>query len=671
MDAAAKSLRIRKANGSVGSFSTGVAPYMIKPANMLASRQREGVIFVGPSRSSKTMSLIDAWHAYVVTCDPGDMGLYFPTQLLAADFSRRRINRNHENSPDLGGRLSPYAHDNNIMLKVYRNGMMLSLGWPTTSQLAQRDFRYVGFSDYDAMPRDVGDGSPFEVGKNRIAVAGSAGMAMAESSPRFDIIDPDWKPSPEFPHEAPPVQHGIMVLYNQGDRHRWYWPCPDCHEWFEPTFDLLVPGDEEDIEQAAARTVLACPHHGCLIEHRHKTELNSRGDWLAEGESMTADGERVGEPRRSSFASFWLHGVAAAFRTWRSLMLEYMRAMQTFERTGSEEALRTTVNTHQGCPYLPRSMKSERTASELEDRATNEKWTQGFVPSGVRFILGVVDIQGNRFVCSAIGVGVGMEWWLLDRFDIALSNRMDGQGRQKLLKPSAYLEDWDLQVEQLIDKEYPLDDETGRRMPVHMVFCDSGGESGVTPRAYAFYRKLARFKTADGRQRDLRRRYRLVKGDPKMKDKAARVQEVYPDTTDRRDRRRSGARGDVPVLLLNSNLLKDEVMADLARDEIGPGYAHLPPWSPSEVFDELVAETRTQKGWENPARRRNEQIDLCYYAKGGALFLGAAAWGDDWERAPAWAKPWDENPRLTGQKVKAAPVRTMPSPILHDDPLLQ
>ena len=221
VDAAAKSLRIRKANGSVGSFSTGVAPYMIKPANMLASRQREGVIFVGPSRSSKTMSLIDAWHAYVVTCDPGDMGLYFPTQLLAADFSRRRINRNHENSPDLGGRLSPYAHDNNIMLKVYRNGMILSLGWPTTSQLAQRDFRYVGFSDYDAMPRDVGDGSPFEVGKNRIAVAGSAGMAMAESSPRFDIIDPDWKPSPEFPHEAPPVQHGIMVLYNQGDRHRW------------------------------------------------------------------------------------------------------------------------------------------------------------------------------------------------------------------------------------------------------------------------------------------------------------------------------------------------------------------------------------------------------------------------------------------------------------------
>lgn len=672
VDAAEKSLRIKLPNGSIGPYSAGTAPYMRKPANALSSRRYEAVIFAGPSRSSKTMSLIDAWHAYVVSCDPGDMGLYYPTQLLAADFGRRRINRNHDNSPDLGSRLSPYAHDNNIMLKVYRHGMMLSLGWPTTSQLAQRDFRYVGFSDYDAMPRNVGDGSPFEVGKNRIAVAGSAGMAMAESSPRFDIIDPDWRQPKENPHEAPPVEHGIMVLYNQGDRQRWYWQCFDCSMWFEPVFDLLVPGEQEDIELAAADTVLACPHCGSVIEHRHKVELNStRADWLAEGESLTKDGERIGVARESSFASFWLNGVAAAFRPWRSLMLEYLRAMQTYERTGSEEALRTTVNTHQGSPYLPRSMKAERTASDLENRAESEKWTQGFVPHGVRFILGVVDIQGYRFVCSMIGVGVGMEWWILDRFDIGQSNRKDAQGRLKMLKPSAYLEDWDLQIEHVMDKEYPLDDGSGRKMPVQMVLCDSGGEAGVTPRAYAFYRRLAKFKSADGRERDLRRRYRLVKGDPKLQAKSARVQETYPDTSDRRDRRRSGARGDVPVLLLNSNMLKDEVMADLGRDEPGPGYGHIPSWAPQEVFDELVAETRTQKGWGNPGRRRNEQTDLCYYAKGGALYLGADTWGENWERAPLWAKPWNENPRLVGQTVRSAPVATMPAPILPDDPLLR
>ncbi len=37
-----------------------------------------------------------------------------------------------------------------------------------------------------------------------------------------------------------------------------------------------------------------------------KRELNGRGVWLRDGESINADGSRYGDPRRSRIASFWM-----------------------------------------------------------------------------------------------------------------------------------------------------------------------------------------------------------------------------------------------------------------------------------------------------------------------------------------------------------------------------
>ena len=42
------------------------------------------------------------------------------------------------------------------------------------------------------------------------------------------------------------------------------------------------------------------------------------------------------KPTRSNIASFWMKGPAAAFQEWQSLVLEYLRAKQTFDLTGDE-----------------------------------------------------------------------------------------------------------------------------------------------------------------------------------------------------------------------------------------------------------------------------------------------------------------------------------------------
>jgi phage terminase large subunit GpA-like protein len=66
-------------------------------------------------------------------------------------------------------------------------------------------------------------------------------------------------------------------------------------------------------------------------------------------------------------------------------------------------------------------------------------------------------------------------------------------------------------------------------------------------------------------------------------------------------KRHGREKGDVPVYLLNSNVIKDAVYAGLQRSAPGPGYYHFPApktpnnpnsWLPMSFFDELNAEIR-------------------------------------------------------------------------------
>ncbi len=111
-----------------------------------------------------------------------------------------------------------------------------------------------------------------------------------------------------------------------------------------------------------------------------------------------------------------------------------------------------------------------------------------------------------------------------------------------------------------------------------------------------------------------------------------------PDASDRKDRK-NGGKGDVPVWLLNTNVLKDAVVGDLARTDPGPGYVHLARWllDVTGFFDEYEAEKRTDKGWMNPTKARNEAFDLHGYNRGACKILKADK--INWVSPPSWARP--------------------------------
>jgi phage terminase large subunit GpA-like protein len=138
-----------------------------------------------------------------------------------------------------------------------------------------------------------------------------------------------------------------------------------------------------------------------------------------------------------------------------------------------------------------------------------------------------------------------------------------------------------------------------------------------------------------------------VKGEPSKK--APRIRIDFPDS--QRKDRHAGARGDVPVLFINSTLMKDQAHAILGRTEPGGGMVNFPTWAPDWLYTQLTAEVRGPLRWENKAGRRNEAFDLLHYA----LSMGLSARHFtpiveriDWDAPPTWAADWDTNDLVFG-----------------------
>lgn len=624
-DAVAQYMRVPMGAGNSVPWDPLVAPYVIEPMNCLASREYDAVIFVGPARTGKTIGLIDGWVIYNVICDPDDMLIIQMTEEKAREHSKKRLARTFRVSPEVVSRLSPNKNDNNVYDRTFLAGNYLKIGWPSVNIMSSSDYKCVALTDYDRFPEDIdGEGDAFSLASKRTTTFMSSGMTLVESSPGRDVKDVKWRRT--SPHEAPPTT-GILSLYNRGDRRRWYWPCPHCGEYFQPCGDVVAGfRDIADPVLASEAAYIQCPSCSGRIMPEQKRELNGRGVWLRDGESINADGSRYGDPRRSRIASFWMEGPAAAYQTLSQLVYKLLTAEQEYETTGSEETLKTVINTDWGLPYLPRASMEQRKSELLEQRA--EPVPSRSVPDGVNFLVATVDVQAGRhrrFVVQVTGYGSRGERWIIDRYNITQSLRGDCDGESQRIDPASYPEDWDVLLTDVFHKSWPLASDPSQQMRLMAMAVDSGGEDGVTDNAYKFWRRCRR----DG----LGKRIYLFKGDSIRRAKL--ISRTFPDNTGRTGRRAQAA-GDVPLWLLQTDALKDRVNNALWRDSPGPGYVHFPDWLGSWFYDELTYEERSSDGkWSKPGRGANEAFDLMVYAEALVILHGYEK--IRWPDAPEWA----------------------------------
>lgn len=624
----------------IGKYRNETTPYMEEPADELNSSEFRGLIFVGSAQTGKTDALIVNWTGYGAHVDGQDMMIVCQSFTAARDFSMRRIDRLIRYTPEVKKALAKGSNADNKFDKTFDNGMLLTISHPSKNELSGKPVGRIAITDYDRIEDDVdGEGNAFDLAFKRTTTYQSNGMCMAESSPSREITD---HKKVVTGHMAPPTT-GILALYNRGDRRRWHWPCPDCGSYFEGKWEMMTWDHElRTNAQRAATATMQCPHCDYHIRPRQRNAMNQWGQWVKEGQYIDEDGYIQGEAVESNIASFWLMGVAASFVTWPELVKTYLDAEDDYAATGDEGSLTKFFNTDLGLPYVPKNIleSEQRTPEALQGRC--EEWSLKKVPPKVRFLLGLVDVQKNAFVVQIIGIAPGapFDMYLIDRYTIHYSDREDPNAPTDKpsflwVKPHAQLNDWDKIKEQVIDSTYELDDDSGRKMAVKMTLCDSGGKAGATANAYNFYRKM--------RKEGMMARFHLLKGDATPGAPRSRI--TYPDSG---KQSKAGARGEIPVLLLNPTTNKDNLDGRLDILTPGQGMIHFPQWLIDEqmtwFFSELTSEARIpNKGWEKVAKR-NEAWDLFYYAIGACVSSLIGIENINWDKPPSFAADWDTNP---------------------------
>jgi len=663
--AAAKYRMLHNPGSYIGPWPNEKTPYLVEPMDTLQSLDFTGLIFAGPARTGKSDMLFN-WLTYTSICDPADMAVYHMTEAVAREWSKGDLAKMMRHSPKvretlLGGRQNDNVHD-----KYFKSGMKLLIKWPSLTELSGKTLMRVWLQDYDRMDDDIEkEGPPFDLARKRTTSFRRHGMTCAESSPGREVEDPKWIPNSIFSHEAPPTK-GILALYNRGDRRRWNWACPYCEEAFEPAFKHLVYPDFKsgDLWEVAEQVTLRCPHCKMDIEPQFKDPLNRAGKWVKEGMLWMPQTDQIIRhpskdirPIKTDIASFWLKGPAAVFQDWPSLVFSFLQAQDAYSKTGDEAPLKKTTNTDQGEPYISKAMLGNRLPEELKNRAQDWGSTKAnpTVPKEVRFLIATIDVQEKSFVVQVHGIAPGNDIWLIDMFKIRKSERKDAEGDSEPLNPGGYLEDWKLLIDAVIEKTYELDDGSGRRMMIKVTGCDWGGAAGVSANALKFWRYLAT-EHKGGHQK----RFHLLKGEHSKT--APSTMQRYPDAGQKDSL--TAARGDVPVVFINSTRVKDQAAAALSRKDMpGGGMVHFPHWTEPFIYTQMTTEIRSTDKWENPNKKRNEAWDLLYYCIAFMHERSIQVMSDRplfWQNPPKWAATWEQNDLIFDPQLLSAPFAEKP-----------
>lgn len=588
---------------------------------MTTSRRYRACAFCGPARTVKSESLVLNTIGHRIDCKPRAMMVICSTEKAAGRFSEEKLSLMIRNNPNLAEKQLSGRGSDNLLKKRFKGGMKIEIGAPVIGNFSQNEYFDVVLTDLDRyVTEDIGgEGSAFILALKRTQHAGSQGMVIAESSPGHIITVDDWEPSTL--HEAPPCDGGIMPVFNQGTRGAWYWTCPSCGDPFRPLFERLhyerkaTPGE-------SARTVeMVCPS-GCCIAPDRKRELNRDGIWLHE----TSDGQSVvpiDDPsvRDTDIVSWWMEGPAAALQSWQELVRVYEQTLHTFQTTGSDIDLKTTVFQDHGRPYLPRIRTVGDALAAETLKALAEPYPMRIAPAVTRFITYSVDVQPNRFVVQADAWGPGLERWLIDRFDIHAPPASAPGAGERSIDPPRYYEDWTA-LSELLERAYPVAGSGFALLP-RAIVVDLHGAKGTTDHAYHWWRHQ--------RKKGNARRCYIQRG----RGGTERERAVYktPEKVQGTKKRR---KSDLMIIETGTDPLKDEVIMSLTRKEAGPGKYHLPEALAASAFEEFCAEVRTNDGWrEKKSGLRNESLDLAVYGKALSIVLKAET--INWSRPPPWA----------------------------------
>ncbi len=364
------------------------------------------------AQMSKTDGILLNTLGWKLDEDPQPCIYFGPTEKNVKSISKDRVDKLFRLTPSLWEGLAKGKDD--TVYEKFVNGMRLGFGWAGSgSELASHPAALVQIDERDQMLDVKGQGDPVTLAKARVSTYPN-GKVLVTSTPTEGAVETVTIEETGLTHwEIAPgddIQSPIWQLWQDGTRFEWAWPCPHCAEYFIPRFNLVVWEDGATPERARQTAQIACPRCGSTIDHRHKSEMNSHGTFVAPGQWVRPDGTVEGLEPENTIASFWVSGLCSSWMSWGERAHDYVKAA----RSGDPGEIQSVINT--GLGELYRLSGDAPPWEHVYECSAG--YTLGDVPEDVLMLTAGVDVQQNRLVYVVRGWGEGLTSWLIDRGEL-------------------------------------------------------------------------------------------------------------------------------------------------------------------------------------------------------------------------------------------------------------
>lgn len=361
-----------------------------------------------------------------------------PTEKNVRSISKDRFTKMINSTASLDSRLEKGTRQ--TLLEMFFSGVRMGFGWAgSPTELASHPAGLILLDELDRMVTDVGgEGDPVSLATARTKNYAGAKIIITSTPTISDAsaLESHFK-------------SGTMGMYAI--------PCPDCGEYFIPTFaQLWWPkndnGRHAHPEEIQAGTRLCCPECGTMIENKQKAAMVAQGRYIYhryEGETLT----RLGfEAPPNQTASFWISGICSPWMTLADLAQSWIDA----DNASDNARRQTIINTNFGEWW---SMGGERPDYREIQRLIDD-YEPKTAPRGVQMVTMGVDVQSTGLYYQVWGWGYNSESWLLE------NGFLGGN--------TAYDDVW-LRLTRVWEQEYT-------NIRVGAVFIDSGYRPGDTER---------------------------------------------------------------------------------------------------------------------------------------------------------------------------------------------
>ena len=460
--------------GRPGPRRPEFTPYVVPFVDALESVSYGVLCLVCGSQMGKTDAELDmiGWRLDV---RPRPQLFVGPSRAFIEDQFEPRVMEMLDQVPSLAGKVARGKRMKKTRKLVA--GVPLRMGWAgSPTQLSSDQAGDVFVDELDRMLTDVGDeGDPLTVVKAR-GFTYKDRKVIVTSTPKKGSVDVDTDPTSglQFWRKVDPtdLESPIWKLWQSGTRHHWAWPCPHCGTYFIPRFSTLRWPEKARADEAVRSAFLLCPAEDCggVILEEHKPDMNARGVYVAPGQSVTPEGEVIGDPPPARTLSFWVSGLASPFVSFGERAADWIEAVQS----GDQEKVQGVINTGFGELYAPGGGDAPEWA-EVSAKRRESGYQRGELPDGVLRLTLTADVQKTGIYWTVRGWGVKATSWLIDH--------------GKLIGDTTEPEVW-TDLAELVST--PI-----AGMPIRLAFVDSGfrpGRPDTLPlnRVYEFCRQFRR-----------------------------------------------------------------------------------------------------------------------------------------------------------------------------------